>query len=311
MPILLLLVVAARRGLLIALAVRAASAGRARRRPPPTPSRRPSSAARAARLVARRATDPSVATGLALTAALGDHGRAAASCIAPARLPRPRQRRRSRRSTRARPLGQRARHAPLDARCSPGHAARRLADRRRCSCVALADLELRRRRVATSCPSSSPSSSATSSSRTAIKDLVDRARPTLNPIAADARPVVPERALLHRGRVLRRRGADPRPAPRRAARALLAGGAVGIAVAVAASRVLLDVHWLSDVIAGLALGWAWFALCAIAFGGRLLHFGEPVERAAARRAQPPREHATAPAGGEGVDSRAIGAAHTP
>jgi membrane-associated phospholipid phosphatase len=52
---------------------------------------------------------------------------------------------------------------------------------------------------------------------------------------------------------------------------------VGLAVAVAASRVLLGVHWLSDVIGGLALGWAWFALCAIAFGGRLLRFGAPVE----------------------------------
>ena len=40
--------------------------------------------------------------------------------------------------------------------------------------------------------------------------------------------------------------------------------------AVAASRVLLDLHWLSDVVGGLALGWAWFALCAVVFGGRLL-----------------------------------------
>jgi membrane-associated phospholipid phosphatase len=31
--------------------------------------------------------------------------------------------------------------------------------------------------------------------------------------------------------------------------------------------VLLDVHWVSDVIAGLFLGWAWFAFCAVAFGG--------------------------------------------
>jgi undecaprenyl-diphosphatase len=53
-------------------------------------------------------------------------------------------------------------------------------------------------------------------------------------------------------------------------------------VAVAASRVLLDLHWLSDVIAGLALGWAWFALCAIAFGGRLLELGAPLERARGR-----------------------------
>jgi hypothetical protein len=39
------------------------------------------------------------------------------------------------------------------------------------------------------------------------------------------------------------------------------------------------VHWLSDVIAGLAFGWAWFAVCAIAFGGRFLHFAAPVEKA--------------------------------
>jgi undecaprenyl-diphosphatase len=61
---------------------------------------------------------------------------------------------------------------------------------------------------------------------------------------------------------------------------VLAGLAVGIAVGVAASRVLLDVHWLSDVIAGLALGWGWFALCAIAFGGRILRFGVAAETAA-------------------------------
>ena len=42
----------------------------------------------------------------------------------------------------------------------------------------------------------------------------------------------------------------------RPTRAVLAALAAGIAVAVAGSRVLLDVHWLSDVIAGLALGWA-------------------------------------------------------
>jgi undecaprenyl-diphosphatase len=62
---------------------------------------------------------------------------------------------------------------------------------------------------------------------------------------------------------------------------MLAGAAGGIAVAVASSRVLLDVHWVSDVVAGLFLGWAWFALCAIAFGGRRLRFGEPMEQPAA------------------------------
>jgi undecaprenyl-diphosphatase len=66
----------------------------------------------------------------------------------------------------------------------------------------------------------------------------------------------------------------------RRTKAVLAGVAGGITVAVATSRVLLGAHWLTDVIAGAALGWACFALCSIAFGGRLLHFGEPVERAA-------------------------------
>ena len=31
---------------------------------------------------------------------------------------------------------------------------------------------------------------------------------------------------------------------------------------------LLDLHWLSDVVGGLSLGWAWFALCAAVFGGQ-------------------------------------------
>ena len=33
------------------------------------------------------------------------------------------------------------------------------------------------------------------------------------------------------------------------------------------------------MIAGVALGWAWFAICTVAFGGRFLHFGAPVEKA--------------------------------
>ena len=31
------------------------------------------------------------------------------------------------------------------------------------------------------------------------------------------------------------------------------------------------------MIGGLALGWAWFAVCAVAFGGRLLEFGAGAE----------------------------------
>ena len=65
----------------------------------------------------------------------------------------------------------------------------------------------------------------------------------------------------------------------RAGRAVLMGIAGGVAVAVAESRIFLGVHWLTDVIAGLLLGWAWFAVVSVAFGGRLLRFAEPVEAA--------------------------------
>jgi undecaprenyl-diphosphatase len=66
----------------------------------------------------------------------------------------------------------------------------------------------------------------------------------------------------------------------RAARAALAAGATLIAVGVATSRALLGVHWLTDVIAGVALGWGWFILVAVAFGGRRMRFGRPAEAVA-------------------------------
>lgn len=64
-------------------------------------------------------------------------------------------------------------------------------------------------------------------------------------------------------------------------RAITAGVAAVIACAVGVSRALLGVHWLSDVVAGLLLGWGWFLLCALAFGGRLQLLGEPAARTAA------------------------------
>jgi membrane-associated phospholipid phosphatase len=64
-------------------------------------------------------------------------------------------------------------------------------------------------------------------------------------------------------------------------RVWLAVAAIGVTVCVALSRVLLGFHWLTDVIGGAALGLGWFAVCAVAFGGRLLRFGAPVERAQA------------------------------
>lgn len=64
-------------------------------------------------------------------------------------------------------------------------------------------------------------------------------------------------------------------------RVWLAAAAAAVTVAVGLSRLLLGVHWLTDVFGGAALGLGWFAVCAIAFGGRLLRFGAPVEQAEA------------------------------
>lgn len=116
-----------------------------------------------------------------------------------------------------------------------------------------------------------------------IKYAVDRARPTFHPLAGFSGPSFPSghttaafacycafAVVLGRGRGARRQ------------RQLLAC-ALGVATMVGTTRVMLGVHWLTDVLAGAALGLAWFSLSTIAFGGRLLRFGAPVvagERAA-------------------------------
>jgi undecaprenyl-diphosphatase len=113
-----------------------------------------------------------------------------------------------------------------------------------------------------------------------VKALANRVRPAFNVAAAHLGPSFPSghsatAAVFYATAALLLGRRRPRPA-----KAILAGLAAGIAVAVAASRVLLDVHWLSDVLGGLALGWAWFAICGIAFGGRMLRFGAAAETAA-------------------------------
>ncbi len=64
--------------------------------------------------------------------------------------------------------------------------------------------------------------------------------------------------------------------PARERRALTAA-AVVVALAVGATRPILGVHWVTDVLAGLAVGWGWFALVAVAFGWRRQRLGAPLE----------------------------------
>lgn len=73
--------------------------------------------------------------------------------------------------------------------------------------------------------------------------------------------------LLGRGRSRRVRGA-------------LFGVAVALGVIVAGTRVALGVHWTTDVVIGALIGWAWFAVCAVLFGGRRLRPGAPMLDAA-------------------------------
>lgn len=112
-----------------------------------------------------------------------------------------------------------------------------------------------------------------------IKFFVDRARPTIDQLTGFSGKSFPSghataAAATYAAFALllgRRRSLNTR--------AIAAGSAVALAIVIAGTRVLLGVHWLTDVIAGLVLGWAWFAVCSFAFGGRLLRFGAPVEAA--------------------------------
>jgi membrane-associated phospholipid phosphatase len=99
----------------------------------------------------------------------------------------------------------------------------------------------------------------------------------------------------------------------RRVRAGLAGAAALLAAAVAASRALLGVHWLTDVVAGLILGWGWFLIVAIVFGGRRQRLGDPAQQLAHQPLQPPSaQEPSAPQYGESAaqaspESSSIGA----
>jgi len=116
----------------------------------------------------------------------------------------------------------------------------------------------------------------------AVKIAVERVRPDEPPFDVVPGPSFPSghataaAATWAAIALVLGRGAPPR------VRAILAGSAAGIATAVACTRVFLGAHWTSDTIAGLVLGWAWFGVCAVAFGGRVLRLGQPAKEAAAQ-----------------------------
>ena len=120
-----------------------------------------------------------------------------------------------------------------------------------------------------------------------IKFVIDRARPELRPRAEFTGTSFPSghttaaTATYLAVALVLAIGTSPR------ARALLVSAAIAIGVAVGSTRVLLGVHWFSDVLAGLAIGWAWFGLCAVAIGGRLLSFGAPAKAAISPSANAP------------------------
>ncbi len=123
-----------------------------------------------------------------------------------------------------------------------------------------------------------------------IKWSTDRARPTLSNLTGFSGTSFPSghavagaaawacvAFLLGRGRSLR-------------VRAVLFGLAVALGVVVAGTRVALGVHWTTDVITGLVIGWTWFAVCALLFDGRRLRAAQPLEIARSVARRPRAEH---------------------
>ena len=92
-----------------------------------------------------------------------------------------------------------------------------------------------------------------------VKWIVDRARPNFDRLTGFSGASFPSghatasACCLAAFALLAGVGRSPR------VQAALASVAVGLAAGISCSRVFLGVHWLTDVIGGLVLGWTWFA----------------------------------------------------
>jgi membrane-associated phospholipid phosphatase len=101
-------------------------------------------------------------------------------------------------------------------------------------------------------------------STTAVKDLLTRPRPTLlNPVDHAAGYSFPSGHAAGAAAVYGALVVLVLPRAIRWARALLLAAGTSLICAVAASRVLLGVHYPSDVAAGAALGLAWVGIAAL------------------------------------------------
>ena len=108
-----------------------------------------------------------------------------------------------------------------------------------------------------------------------LKHLVDRARPVFDvPVATALGPSFPSGHALGSAAFWTTAAVLLMPYVRRDR--LVLTGAVAVAVLVAATRVLLGVHFLSDVVAGLLLGFAWAAVCTAVFVAERAESGRPV-----------------------------------
>ncbi len=109
-----------------------------------------------------------------------------------------------------------------------------------------------------------------------LKHLVDRARPVFDvPVATALGPSFPSGHALGSAVFWTTTAVLVLPHVRRDRLVLL--GAVLVAVLVAASRVFLGVHYLSDVVGGLLLGLGWAAVCTAVFVAERAERGRPVD----------------------------------